>query len=104
MTDEKKVSEKTLKVFYNALTDVVYEYLNAHHFNDLVIPNQIIVDILRSSTMEYMKRILDRVIQMDDKITPKEINKCQTCDGNKKYYVNVSVFNEPLLFECKDCK
>lgn len=75
MTDEKKVSERTLKVFYNALSDVVYEYLNAHHFNDLVIPNQMVVDIIRVSTMEYMKRILDRVIQLDDKVNPKEVNK-----------------------------
>lgn len=72
MDNENKISQETLKVFYNALTDVVYEYLNAHNFNDLVISNQMVVDIIRVSTMEYMKRILDRVIQLDDKVNPKE--------------------------------
>lgn len=31
-------------------------------------------------------------------------NTCKTCDGHKEYYVEVSVFDKPLLVKCEDCQ
>lgn len=53
------------------------KYLNNHKFNESITLNQVIADIIRKSTMEYMKRMLNALISMDDKVNPKEINKCE---------------------------
>lgn len=63
MTDKRGNIDITKK-FYEALTDLIYDYYCAHREDKTTLPDPKVVDITRKSTMDGLKWFMDTALEV----------------------------------------
>ena len=59
------VEEQILQRFYESLTELIYDYLCFFREDKTTLPNIKVVEVIRRSTMDYMKHCMDMALHLD---------------------------------------